>query len=130
VLLEEDELQAVQLESARAIVAIRNDPFTSIAGVPWAMTVGPLSARLRRSRSTAIDPLRAFTFARQRTECPRKRPKMLRKPCANSGRSPTAWPMGHIDPLPTFKVGPMNGRKARGKRTFPEGVGCAKIAFP
>src|SRR5208282_3407566 len=70
VLLEEDELQAVQLESARAIdierhdnrvgrdradlkneqtkrpaVAIRNDRFTSIAGVPPATTVGAVSGR-------------------------------------------------------------------------------------
>ena len=31
----------------------------------------------------------------------------------NSGRSPAAWPTGHIDPLLPFKIGPMNGREAR-----------------
>ncbi len=36
-----------------------------------------------------------------------------RRQCANSGRSATARPTGQIDPLPIFKIGPMNGREAR-----------------
>jgi hypothetical protein len=34
----------------------------------------------------------------------------VRPQCASSGHSPTAWRMGQIDPEPTFKVRPLNGR--------------------
>ena len=37
---------------------------------------------------TLSPPKRAFPSPRQRQECPRKRPKALREPCARSGRSP------------------------------------------
>ena len=46
------------IEASKA--AIRNGCFTSIAGVPLATTVGAVSAHLRRSRTTAIDPLQTL----------------------------------------------------------------------
>ena len=41
----------------------------------------------QRAGARNPSPKRAFPSPRQRQECPRKRPKALREPCARSGRS-------------------------------------------
>jgi hypothetical protein len=46
----------------------------------------------------------------------------------NCGHWLTAWRTGQSDPLLTFKVGPLNGRK-RQKAIFDEGGGCADASF-
>ena len=94
-----DRLPSHLRRSRAATRYVRN---TSIAGVPWATTVGSVSARPCRSAKGRSPPFRDLPN-RQRSGPPESNPAKSSARCRVAG----------LDPLLPFKFVPMDGRNAQ-----------------
>ena len=96
---------------ARAIRPPWQSPAPPGGGPLWPST---RRRRLRAARTVPVGRMSAIPLLR-RPSSDRERPVYVdgRPVSANTGRSPTAQRTHQSDPLLSFEIGPMNGRKAR-----------------